>query len=141
MARVISNIDYSFNAVAMEGVLSELDQNITNPPADITSFSDAWQNFLAGDKKNVVTSIRGHANQTASEAERLIFAAIGGGPVTTLFDITGSGPAANDPEYQCTASGLTGALVSSMELDLPVGDKGSFSATIQHSGSTTRAVA
>lgn len=141
MARVISEIDYSFNAVSLEGSLREISQNVTVPEADITAFADVYQVMLAGDKKNVVTELNGNMMQDDATAERLLIAAMGGGPKSTIFDLTGSGPGANDPEYQCTASGLSGALVQSVDLDIPVGDAGRYRATIQNSGSTTRAVA
>jgi len=110
------------------------------PEAEITSFNDAWQNFLAG-KKNVVTEIAGAYDPAAAQGDKTIFDAIGGGVVTTVFDLTGSGPGTNDPEYTCTASGLTGVLVRSYRLNFPVGDKAGYQATLQHSGSTTRATA
>ena len=142
MARVHGkNAKYSFNAIALEGELNDIQQNMTVPESDITSFSDAWQNFLAGDKKNIVTEISGSLDTVLGAGDATIFGAIGGGPVSTVFDLTGSGPGANDPEYQCSASGLNGALVANYKISLPVGDKASYSASIQHSGLTSRATA
>tara|TARA_Y100000310_G_scaffold71153_2_gene66990 strand:+ start:24 stop:449 length:426 start_codon:yes stop_codon:yes gene_type:complete len=134
------NANFSFNAVAIEDELNEIVQTAEVPEADITSFNDAWQNFLAG-KKGVVTEISGAYDPAASQGDKTIFDAIGGGPVSTVFDPTGSGPDSNDPEYQCTASGLTGVLVRRYSLNFPVGDKAGYRATLQHSGSTTRATA
>ena len=134
------NAQFSYNAVTFQDELNEITQNITVPEADITAFAQAWQTFLAG-KKNVTTEIKGSLDTLAAAGDITLFQGIGAGPKSTVFDPTGSGPAAGAPEYQCTASGLTGVLVSRYHISLPVGDKASFSATLQHSGSTSRAVA
>ena len=142
MARVMAdNANFSFNAVAIEDSLNSITMNVSVGEGDITAFADAWQNSLASGKKNITTDIAGSLDMAASGADATIVSAIGGGPVSTVFDPTGSGPGANDPEYQCTASGLTGVLVASYNITLPVGGPGTYSATLQHSGSTTRAVA
>jgi hypothetical protein len=134
------NANFSFNAVAIEDELSEITQTITVPESEITSFTDAWQNFLAG-KKDVVTEISGSYDASAGQGDITLFSAIGGGVVTTVFDPSGSGPDTNDPEYLCTASGLTGVLVKRYHISLPAGEKAGYSATLQHSGATTRATA
>jgi len=134
------NADFSFNAVALEGELDSIVQNITAPEAEITSFTDVYQNFLAG-KKGTTYELAGTLNMAAAGADVTLFGQIGSGRVSTIFDPTGSGPAANAPEYQCTASGLTGTLVKSYRLSLPVGGKAALSATLQVSGTLSRAVA
>ena len=136
-----TNAHFSYNGVALEGFLSDITQNATVPESDITSFSDSWQNFLPG-KKDITTEIQGSADFThgASGSDQTLFEGIGAGVKTTVFDPTGSGPDTNDPEYTCTASGLTGVLVSTYSVSLPVGEVATFTATLQHSGSTTRAV-
>ena len=134
------NANFSFNAVAIEGELSEVRMDVDVGEAEITSFADVWQNYLAG-KKNVVTEISGSLDLADGAGERTILAALGGGPVTTLFDLTGSGPGANDPIYTCTASGLAGVLVAAYNVSLGVAETARYRATLQHSGATTRAVA
>ena len=142
MARVMGdNVNFSFNAVALEGLLESVEQVVTVPEANITSFADAWQNFLAGDKKDVVTNIEGPANQADASGERQLLDAIGGGPKSTVFDPTGSGPGSNDPEYQCTSSGLTGVLIRSLTITLNPGEAARWAAVLQHSGETTRVTA
>jgi len=134
------NADFSFNAVAIEGELESIAQNITVPEAEITSFADAYQNFVAG-KKSTTYELAGMVNMAAAGADVTLFGQIGAGGVSTIFDPTGSGPAANAPEYQCTASGLTGTLVRSYRISLLVGGKAAISATLQVSGLISRAVA
>ena len=141
MARIHGkNADLTLNSVAIEDELSEIRMDFDVEEGDITAFADAWQNFLAG-KKDVRTEIQGSLDPDASQGEATILAAIGGGPVTLLFQPTGSGPSAGNPEYTCTASGLSGVLVTRYSADFPVGDKATYQATLQHSGVTTRAVA
>lgn len=134
------NVNYSFNAANIEDELNSVTMNFTVPEAEITSFADAWGNFLAG-KPNVTTDITGSLDMALSQGDRTIFDAMGGGPVSTVFDITGDGPDTNDPEYLCTSSGLTGVLVASHSIVLPVGGPATYSTSLQHSGNTTRAVA
>ena len=112
--------------------------NVEVPEADNTSFADAWQNFLAG-KKSVTTELSGIVNMAAGGSDITLFDGFGAGPKSTVFDPTGSGPDTNDPEYQCTVSGLTGVLVEAYRMSLPVGGPATFTATLRHSGSTTRA--
>jgi len=139
MARVHgSNAKFSFNAIAIEDELNSVTITFEVPEADITSFDDAWQNFLAG-KKNTKTEIAGTLDMAAGNGDVTLFEAFGAGPLTTIFDPTGDGPDTNDPEYQCSSSGLTGVLVEQYTITLPVGGAATYTATLQHSGSTTRA--
>lgn len=141
MARVAGkDADFSFNGVAIESQSNNIVMTVAVPEVEITAFADAYGNFLAG-KKNVTTEITGTLDMASGAADITIFEAIGGGTKSIVFDPTGSGPGANAPEFQCTASGLTGGYVASHHISLPVGDKASFSTTFQHSGQTTRAVA
>lgn len=141
MARVHGkDAQFSFNAVTFQDELSEIVQSIKVGEADLTAFADAWQVAVAG-KKDVVTEIRGSLDTLAGAGDITLFGAIGAGPKSTVFDPTGVGPAANAPEYQCTSSGLSGVIVSRYRLELSVGGAAKYSATLQHSGSTTRAVA
>ena len=134
------NSDFSFNGVAIEGELDSIAQTITAPPAEITSFTDVYQNFVAG-KKGTTYELAGTVNMAAAGADVTLFGQIGAGRVSTIFDPTGNGPAADAPEYQVTASGLTGTLVKSYRISLPVGGKAALSATLQVSGAISRAVA
>ena len=126
--------------MAIEDELNSITINFEVPEAEITAFADAWQNFLAG-KKNTKTEIAGTLDMAAGAGDVTLFEGFGAGPKTTIFDPTGSGPGAADPEYQCSASGLTGVLIESYNISLPVGGAATYTASLQHSGSTTRATA
>lgn len=139
MARVHGkNVNYSFNGTAIEGDLRSVNMTFDVPETEITAFNDAWQNFVAG-KPDVKTNLDGYYSESASSAIRTLFAALSGGPVTTIFDVTGSGPDTDDPEYTSTASGLTGVLIDEITLSFPVGGAQTFTAALSHSGATTRA--
>ena len=135
------NSDFSYNAVAIEDELSEITQSIDVPAADITAFADAYQNRLAG-KKSVRTELTGSLDLAASQGIKTLLAGMGGGPLSTIFEPDGTtAVGTGNPYYKCTASGLTGALVASLRIRFPVGGAANYQATLQHSGSTTRATA
>ena len=133
--------NFSFNSIAIEDELNSITMNATVAESDVSAFSDAYQNFLAG-KKNVTFDIAGSLDMAATQGDATIFdhLTLTSGPKTLVFDPDGAGPDTNSPEYTCTSSGLTGAICSSYSISLPVGGAATYSATFQCSGSTTRAV-
>ena len=133
--------NFSFNGVAFEDELNSVTMSASVGESDVTAFSDAYQNFLAG-KKDVSFDIAGTLDMAASQGDATIFDHLHttSGPKTLVFDPDGAGPDTNSPEYTCTSSGLTGAICSSYSISLPVGGAATYSATFQCSGSTTRAV-
>ena len=132
--------NFSFNGVAIEDELNTITMNAAVAESDVTAFADVYQNFLAG-KKNISFDIAGSLDMAASQGDATIFDHLHNisGPKTVVFDPDGAGPDTNSPEYTCTSSGLTGALVTSYSITLPVGGAATYSATFQCSGSTTRA--
>jgi hypothetical protein len=134
--------NFSFNSVAIEDELSSITMTASVTESDITAFGDVYQNFLAG-KKDVSFDVSGALDADfASDGDATIFdhITLTSGPKTLVYDPDGAGPDTNSPEYTCTSSGLTGAMVSSYVISLPVGDAATYTATFQCSGSTTRAV-
>jgi hypothetical protein len=139
MARIHGKTaEFSYNAISLDDELNSITQNIQVPEQEITAFADAGQNFVAG-KKSVTTEVSGSLDTVAAAGDVTIFEGIGAGVKSTVFDPSGAGPGANDPQYKCTASGLTGVLVASYSISLPVGGTASYTATFQHSASTLRA--
>ena len=132
--------NFSFNGVAIEDELNSVTMNASVAESDVTAFADVYQNFLAG-KKNVTFDIAGSLDMAASQGDATIFdhITLTSGPLTLVFDPDGAGPDTNSPEYTCTSSGLTGALVTNYSITLPVGGAATYSASFQCSGSTTRA--
>ena len=132
--------NFSFNGVAIEDELNSVTMNASVAESDVTAYADVYQNFLAG-KKNVTFDIAGSLDMAASQGDATIFdhITLTSGPKTLVFDPDGAGPDTNSPEYTCTSSGLTGAVVTSYSISLPVGGAATYSASFQCSGSTTRA--
>jgi hypothetical protein len=132
--------NFSFNSVSIEDELNSITMNASVAESDVTAFADVFQNFLAG-KKNITFDIAGSLDMAASQGDATIFDHLHNisGPKTLVFDPDGAGPDTNSPEYTCTSSGLTGALVTSYSITLPVGGAATYSASFQCSGSTTRA--
>ena len=77
MARVHGkDADFSFDSVAIEDELNTATINFQVPEAEITSFSDAWQNFLAG-KPTATLEGGGSWDPAASQGDATIFGELG----------------------------------------------------------------
>ena len=50
--------NFSFNGVAIEDELNSITMNATVGESEVTSFNDAYQNFIAG-KKNITFDVSG----------------------------------------------------------------------------------
>jgi len=125
--------DFTYNAVAIEDELNSITQNSTVAEAEITSFGDVYQNYLAG-KPNHTYDISGALDTAAAQGHKTLFAGIGAGAKTTIFS-----PDAGTTTFTSTASGLTGSLISAYTINLPVGDAAKYSATLQVSSALSRA--
>ena len=140
MGRTFGGIaTFYLDDTAIESWLDSVTMSVSVPVADITSFADTWQNVVAG-KKNVTLDLSGSYDNASSGVDEVIFECIGAGTKTTKFVPAGGTANANNPSYNCTASNLVGTFVSSYSISLPVGDKASFSASLQNSGATVRNV-
>ncbi len=138
MARIHGkNVNFKYNTIDIEDELNSASISFDVSPADITSFADAWQNFLSG-KKNAKTEISGTLDMAAAKGEVTLWGSFGSGGVATVLELTGSSAGANTPSYEVASSGLTGVLLESLTLTMPVGGPATYSATLQHSGATTR---
>ena len=138
MGRVYGGeVDFLLDSTQIEAWLDSATINFSVPVGDITSFSDTFQNVIAG-KKNVTMDIAGTWDGDASAADDIIFGCIGAGVKTTSFEPGGGTIGGDNPAYNCAASGLVGTFISSYSISLPVGDKASFSASLQNSGLTER---
>lgn len=131
------DLNFSFNAVSLEDELHTVTINFTVPEAEISSFNDAWGNFLAG-KPDTTIDLAGYFDGANGNGDDTLFAAFGAGPLTTVLDPTGQGPDTDEPTYDCDSSGLTGSILKNYHISLPVGGAAAYTATIQNSGLTTR---
>ena len=141
MARIFGgNVDFYLDDTQIEDWLNSATITFDVPVGDITSFTDIYQNVVAG-KKNATLEIAGALDTASAAADEVIFECIGAGVKTSKFEPGGGTPSASNPYYQCSASGLTGTFVKRYSISLPVGDAASFTASLQNSGSTTREIA
>ncbi len=88
MARVMSDTDFAYAGVALEDELNSADLNFEVPTPDITSFSDAWQNRLAG-KPSLQVQGSGFWDPASSQGDATIFGDLGGAGQT--FDVEPDG--------------------------------------------------
>ena len=139
MARIYGgNATFYLDDTQIEGWLNSVTMNFSVGTGDITAFGDVTQNVVAG-KKNTTIELAGALDTIAAAADEVIFECIGASYKDSKFRPSGSVDA-NNPSYDCTAALLVGTLVSSYNISLPVGDASKFTASLQNSGSTLRAV-
>lgn len=118
--------DFVFNSVALEDELNQITANFSVPEADITSFADAWQNFLAG-KPTVTLEMQGAADLAAAQGDATIFAALGGVGLTWDFEPDGT-------------TGYNGyAIITSYQLTARVDGPITYSASMRHNGTAAAA--
>ena len=70
------NVDFSFDSVTLEDELRQVTATFEVPPAEITSFADAYQNFVAG-KPKLSLSASGAWDPAASQGDATIFGELG----------------------------------------------------------------
>ena len=118
--------DFAFDSVAIEDELSSATLNFTVPEADITSFSDSWQNFLAG-KPTATLDVSGFADLASSQGDVTIFGELG----------------LEGEEWDFEPDGTTGyngfAIVTSYSITSTVGGPITYSASFRHNGGSAAA--
>ena len=127
MARVHGkDADISFDSVALEDELNSVTLNFTVPESEITSFSDAWQNFLAG-KPSAQLDIQGSWDGAANQGDATIFGELG----------------LEGEEWDFEPDGTTGydgyAIVNSYSIVAAVNAPVSYSASFRHNGGAAAA--
>ena len=126
MARSIAAVDFVYASVALEDELAEAGLAFTVPEADITSFSDAWQNFLAGKPTAVITG-RGFLDPAASQGDVTIFGDLGGAAQT--YDVEPDG-----------TTGYNGyAIITSYNISARVNEAIGYDLTLRHNGQSAAA--
>jgi predicted secreted protein len=115
--------DFAFDSVQIEDELNSISLNFTVPEADITAFSDSWQNFLAG-KPTATVDVSGFADLAASQGDVTIFGELG----------------LQAEEYDFEPDGTTGyngfGIVTSYSIASTIGGPITYSASFRHAGGT-----
>lgn len=118
--------DFTFNAVALEDELNNIGLTFDVPPAEITAFADAWQNFLAG-KPTLSLDVSGTVDIAASQGDATIFAALGGAALAYDYEADGS-------------TGYNGyGIVTRYQITHPVNGPVAYTATFRHNGASAAA--
>ena len=124
MARgAIGIADFQFDSVDLEDELSSVTLTFDVPPADITAFSDAYGNAVAG-KPTARMDVAGSWDVDAGAGDITIFGELGSAAKTWEFEPSG-------------AVGYNGyAIVTSYSITATVTDAVKYTASFQHNGST-----
>ena len=140
MARVFGgNAKCSFDGSEINDELDSLTLAWSVPTGNVTAFADVYQVAVAG-KKSTTLDISGTFDATDDQADDRLDAALNTNTTKTVIVLPGGGSVgADNPAYTCTASGLTGAIVTRLTENYPVGDAAKFTSSMVLSGSTTRA--
>ena len=121
MARVISDLDISFDSVSLEDEVNQASLDFTVPESEITSFSDAWQNFLAG-KPTAQLTFSGSLDPAGGQGDITIFGELGS--VGKAYDFEPDG-----------VTGYDGyAIVNSYSIQCNVNEAIKYSCTLRHNG-------
>ena len=127
MARIHGrDTDVAFDSVQMEDWVDNVTLNFTVPEADITAFSDAYQNALAG-KPGATLDLSGSFDAAAL------------GPDATIFGELGEAAKAYDFEPGGGVGYDGFAIVTGYSITASVGDAVKFSASLKHNGKSAAA--
>jgi predicted secreted protein len=118
--------DFSFDSVALEDELNQATLNFEVPEAAITSFGDAWQNFIAG-KPTATLDIQGSLDPASSQGDVTIFGELG----------------LEGEEYDFEPDGTTGyngfAIITRYSITAGVDQAISYTASFRHNGGSAAA--
>lgn len=127
MARVHGkDADFSFDSVAIEDELNSASISFAVPEAEITSFSDAWQNFVAG-KPTATLEVAGSWDPAASQGDVTIFGELG----------------LEAEEYDFEPDGVTGfdgyAIITAYSVVAAINAPVTYSLSLRHNGGAAAA--
>ncbi len=118
--------DYTYHSVSLEDELNSITLNFEVPPADITAFSDAYQNSLAG-KPKASMDIAGSWDPVAAQGDATIFGDLGAAAQTWDFEPDGT-------------TGYNGyAIVTGYSITASVNAAISYRASLVHNGTAAAA--
>ena len=120
------DVDLAYNAVALEDELKSVSLNFDVPESEITSYADAWQNYLAG-KPTVTLEIEGSLDPAAAQGDATLFADLG--LVGKVWDVEWDG-----------STGYNGyGILTRYSITAPVDGPITYSATVRHNGGAAAA--
>jgi predicted secreted protein len=124
MARAMSALDIAFDSVALEDEVSTASLDFSVPESEITSFSDSWQNFLAG-KPTATLAFSGSADLASGQGDITIFGELG----------------QEAEEYDFEPDGTTGyngfGIITSYSIKCNINEAIKYDCTLRHAGGST----
>ena len=117
----IGSADFNFDSQIHDDQLDTVTMSFDVPVADITSFTDVYQNVVAG-KPSAKIDIAGSWDGASNAADDIIFGELGSAAKAYDFEPIGG-------------TGYNGfAIVTSYSITASVNDAVKFSASLQHNG-------
>ena len=117
----IGDADFLFGVTDLEGELSSVTLTFDVPPADITAFTDVYQNVVAG-KPSAKIDATGSWSPTAAHGDAVIFAQLGQAAGIWNFEPDGT-------------QGYDGyGVVTSYSITASTTDAVKYSLSMQHNG-------
>lgn len=134
--KAAKDINFSYNAVALEGSITSIEQRVTQELPVVTGLSDVGPQRVVGNY-DFGYSLDGPDDFAAGGVDATLFGGIGdsdGG--ATAFDPTGETAGASDPNYDASS-----CLVENYNIKGAVGAGVTYSATLQGNSELQRNVA
>lgn len=127
--------NFSIGGTAMECFIRNIAQNIDQPEVDITTICDAGPRSLVDNYRHGY-DLDGFADFDSGASDSVLFGLVGDEDgAATIFQPTGAGAGANDPNY------TSSAILSTYNITASVGGVVSYRATLRGSAALVRAVA
>jgi cytolysin (calcineurin-like family phosphatase) len=134
MARIAGkDLDLSYNSVAIEDELNQVDLNIDVDVIEVTAFADGAKTYVEG-KYGWNVSVQGAWDPAASQGDATIFGQIGSGAAPIIDTPGGGTESSSNPDY--TGS----AFVRRYQVSAGVATAVTYSAEFQGSAALTRDV-
>lgn len=128
--------NFGFDSVQIEDELNTATINFTAPEADITSFSDTWQNFLAG-KPTATLDASGSWDPAASQGDATIFAELG--EAAEEYDFEPDGSTGYDGFAIITSYSITASVDAAINYSLALRHAGAGGGAAADGGAPRRA--
>lgn len=133
--RASKDMDFDFNAIALEPYIESLDFEITQKVPEVTSISDAGPRRVV-DNYDYGWKLSGFNDYASALLDATLFARIGAAGAAVDFEPTGANAGANDPNYTSTDS-----VLESYSISIKTGESQTYSAQIRGNSALVRAVA
>ncbi len=127
------NANFSWDGLDIEDELNSIAMSVDPTLTEVTAFADLGAEFVEG-LMNAKFSLAGACDFAANQGDSKIFGAIGAGEKAHIFQPTGAGAGASDPNY-------TGnSFVSNYTITCVSGGAATYTCDLQVNGPVVRSV-